>query len=199
MFSGIVETLGTIKDLQQQGGSITFSIQPQQSFDDLTIGASIAINGICLTVTDFTDNLFYVTAVPETLRLTHLSTLTVSDEVNLERSITLATRLGGHLIQGHIDAKGRIIALTDEGNATWLTIQVPIVLMKYIAKKGYIGIDGMSITVVETGDDFFSVTLIPHTKAVTRAKFYQIGMDVNIETDILARHIEKLLGNSHNV
>ncbi len=194
MFGGIIETLGTIQAIQREGDCHHFVISPAILFDDIAIGDSIAVNGVCLTVTDFTPTTFNVTAVPETLRLTNLGMLSINNLVNLERSLKINARLGGHFVQGHVDCVGEIIAINSDGkNALLVKIRVPNFLTKYIVKKGYIGIDGMSITVVVTNDDWFTVTFIPHTQAVTVVNQYEIGKKVNIEVDMLGKYIEKLI------
>lgn len=197
MFGGIVETTGTIHSITREGDCIHFTISPALPFDDLAIGDSVAVNGVCLTVTQFSSNTFNVTAVPETLRLTNLGSLAEKSLVNLERSLKVNARLGGHFVQGHVDAVGEIFEITPDGkNALLARIRVPETLAKYIVRKGYIGIDGMSITVIDAIDDWFSVTFIPHTQAATVVNQYQIGTYVNIEVDMMGKYLEKLLVHS---
>lgn len=195
MFSGIVETIGRITNMRIEDGCKHFIITPTQPYHDLTIGESIAVNGVCLTVTQFDTTSFHVTAVPETLQLTNLDLLTVESMVNLERSITLNTRLGGHYVQGHVDAMGKIIQIQAADKQVLLVkIGIPAQLDKYIVNKGYITLDGMSITVIESTPAWFTVTFIPHTQEVTIISQYNVGTAINIEVDIMGKYIEKLLG-----
>jgi riboflavin synthase len=197
MFSGIVETVGNVVSVQQLDDCQQLVIAPQLIFDDLHIGDSVAINGVCLTVTEFTPHAFSVTVVPETLRLTNLAQLQPGQLVNLERSLKYNARIGGHYVQGHVDAMGKIADITSDGQGALLvTIIVPKPLTKYVVNKGYIGLDGMSITVIEASEDYFTVTFIPHTAATTIVKNYQKGSAVNIEVDIIGKYFEKMLGSS---
>lgn len=193
MFGGIVETIGTIQSLTREDDCINFTIAPAMTFDDIAIGDSIAVNGVCLTVTQFSEKTFHVTAVPETLRLTNLGNLSDKSLVNLERSLKVNARLGGHFVQGHVDAVGEIFEIIPDGkNAILVRIRIPQKLTKYIIQKGFIGIDGMSITVIDVGVDWFSVTFIPHTQTTTVVHQYQKGTQVNIEVDMMGKYIEKL-------
>jgi riboflavin synthase len=195
MFSGIVETIGSIQRVEFIHDCLHVTLRPSIIFDDLNLGDSVAVNGVCLTVTAFDAQAFSVVIVPETLRLTNLDTLKESAIVNLERSMKVNARIGGHNVQGHVDTRAQITALTPDGDAALIaTIQVTPQLAKYIVKKGYVAIDGMSITVMDVSKDFFTVTFIPHTQAVTIVNQYQVGTQVNIEVDIMGKYIEKLLG-----
>jgi riboflavin synthase len=194
MFTGIVETVGTIDHIDTSGDCLHLTISPLIVFDDLHIGDSVAINGVCLTVTHFSSANFQVTVVPETLRLTNLSKLSVGSKINLERSMQANARLGGHYVQGHVDGIGEIIDILADGEKAWIAkIGIEPALEKYVIKKGYIGIDGMSITVMDTTPTWFTVTLIPHTQDVTIVKQYAIGAKVNIEVDMLGKYVEKIL------
>lgn len=196
MFSGIVSAIGIIQRILKHQDSIDFIICIPNTFTHLEIGESIAVNGVCLTVTDFTQTTISVTAVPETLRITNLGQLTENNLVNLERSITLNTRLGGHYVQGHVDATGEILDIQADGNAAILVkISMPKELGKYIVRKGYITLDGMSITVIDTAPDWFTVTFIPHTQKATIVQYYHVGSKINLEVDILSKYVEKLLFN----
>lgn len=195
MFSGIVETIGKIVSFNNVMGCLHFSVQPKLPFDDLHIGDSVAINGVCLTITAFTGAAFHLTAVPETLRLTNLNHLALHQIVNVERSVKLNSRLGGHYVQGHVDGTGYILELAADDSAALLAkISIPNSLAKYIAAKGYIALDGMSITVIEAKDDWFTVTFIPHTQTATIVANYQVGDPINIEVDMMAKYIEKMIG-----
>lgn len=194
MFSGIVETIGIIQDITFLADCIHFVISPKIIFDDLSIGDSVSVNGVCLTVTNLAENSFSTTAVSETLRITNLGYLTKHSIVNLERSLKLNARIGGHYVQGHVDSVAEIIEIKKEDSA-WLTkINLPSNLQKYIVNKGYITIDGMSITVIDSTPTWFTVMFIPHTKDVTIVNQYHEGSKVNIEVDIISKYVEKLLG-----
>lgn len=196
MFSGIVETTGRIKKIENQSENKNFMIASNQLLDDLKIGDSISVNGVCLTVTDCKENNFHVSAVPETLRLTNLGELKEESEVNLERSIKADSRIGGHFVQGHVSGIGQIREIQKEGeNALLLKIGIDEPLSKYIIEKGYIALDGMSITAIDVKPDWFSITLIPHTQETTIAKGYKKGTNINIEVDILGKYLEKLVGS----
>ena len=195
MFNGIVETIGTIKEIKIDNHLKHFEVIPTQVFSDLVIGESIAINGVCLTVTAFTPLSFYVTVVPETLRVTNLDLLQVGSQVNLERSMTANGRFSGHYVQGHVDGVGQILSLEKDGSdALLVKISIPTRLSRYVVRKGYITLDGMSITVIDVDADSFTVTFIPHTQAVTIIKsHYQIGAHINLEVDVMSKYIERLL------
>jgi len=195
MFSGIVETVGHIEKIEHEAGCMKMIIATQNVFDDLAIGDSVAVNGVCLTVTDFTKTTFNVTAVPETLRLTNLGELILGSEVNLERAVKASSRIGGHNIQGHVDGTGKIIDLHTDGGESALLLKISATeeVTKYIVAKGYVALDGMSITVIEVQPEWFSITVIPHTQEVTIAKNYSVGKSINIEVDILGKYIEKFV------
>jgi len=199
MFGGIVETLGKVTSLSYTDGCLHLTIAPDIDFNDVKAGDSIAVNGVCLTVENFNKNLFSFTAVPETLRLTTLGELTENTRVNLERALSGSARVGGHHVQGHIDGKSQILEIRrDNSDALIVKLSITTALSKYIAAKGFIAIDGMSITVIDIGADWFTVTLIPHTQAVTIANTYKTGSHVNIEVDMMAKYIEKMIGAHHD-
>jgi riboflavin synthase len=193
MFTGIVEETGTVADMEQRPGGMTLLIQAQSVLEGTRLGDSIAVNGVCLTVVRHTAMTFAVEIAPETLRKTSLRQLCLGSGVNLERSLAANGRIGGHVVQGHVDATGEVVALQADGEGVMATFRGPVALMKYIVPKGYIAVDGMSLTVVDTGPDWFSVAFIPHTRAVTIARHYAPGFHVNLEVDILGKYIEKLL------
>lgn len=195
MFSGIVEETGVIARLVERPGGTTLTVRAETVLEGIKVGDSIAINGACLTVVGFDTGSFDVELAPETLRKTSLQALQTNDPVNLERSLAVNGRLGGHFVQGHIDSTAEIIALQADGEGVMTTFRAPVSLMKYIVPKGYIAIDGMSLTVVDTGTDWFSISFIPHTRAVTVAQYYQAGHRVNLEVDILGKYVEKLLAS----
>jgi riboflavin synthase len=195
MFSGIVEAIAIITAIDDIDGCKQFTITHAANLADLNIGASMAVNGVCLTITEYTDTTFKVTAVPETLRLTNLGLLNIGDLVNIERSLTLNTRIGGHYVQGHVDGVGKILEIaTDNSAALLVKISLPEALAKYVVAKGYITLDGMSITVIKAEPTWFTVTFIPHTQNVTNVNRYCVGTSINIEVDIMGKYIEKLIG-----
>ncbi len=193
MFSGIVEKLGIVKTLSSNGQCWHFGIHVKNIFEDLKIGDSIAVNGVCLTVTHVEAETFFVTAVPETLRVTNLNRLRRGDSVNLERAVKPETRIGGHFVQGHVDGIGEISSLAQQGEAWLVSFSMPKSLAKYLVNKGFITIDGMSITIIETWAKSFSVAFIPYTIQHTVVQFYRRGTKVNLEVDILAKYVEKFL------
>jgi len=188
MFTGIVEEVGRLKSLD--GGRI--EITCAKVLDGVKIGDSINTNGICLTVVDFGENFFAADVMPETFRKTSL------DEkrggiVNLERALQLGDRFGGHIVSGHIDGVGKILSIRPEGNALVIDVAAENFLLKQIAPKGSVALDGISLTVVDAGNENFSVSMIPHTRAVTNFQSKRVGSPVNIETDVLAKYVERLL------
>jgi len=163
MFTGIVEEIGTIKEIIRGSKSVRLSISCSRIMDDMKIGDSIAVNGICLTVTDMGGSWFTADVMPETLRNTGLGKLSISGRVNLERALRLSDRLGGHIVTGHIDGTGTVTSRVEEDNAIWLTIEAPKNILKYIVMKGSVALDGTSLTVAYVDDRCFKVSLIPHT------------------------------------
>jgi riboflavin synthase len=195
MFSGIVEETGTVAALQHRPGGMTLTIQAQDVLNEARIGDSIALNGVCLTIVRYDAETFDVELAPETLRKTSLGQLQVRSEVNLERALAASGRIGGHVVQGHVDATGEVLLLQPDGEGIMATFRAPAALLKYVVPKGYIAIDGMSLTVVDTGPDWFSISFIPHTRAVTIVRHYAPGFLVNLEVDILGKYVEKLLAS----
>ena len=189
MFTGIVEETGRLKSLNGERIEITCA----KILSDMKIGDSICTNGICLTVTDFAKDYFAADVMPETLRRTSLEELNIGGVVNLERAMKVGDRFGGHIVSGHIDGTGKILNIRTEGNAIFINISAEKFLLKQIAAKGSVALDGISLTVVDAGAENFSVSMIPHTRAVTNFNFKRVGSLVNIETDILAKYIERLM------
>ena len=189
MFTGIIEELGKLKSLN--GGRI--EITCAKVLSDIKIGDSICTNGICLTVTDFAENYFAADVMPETFRKTSLEELNIGGAVNLERAMKTGDRFGGHIVSGHIDGVGKISNIRTDGNAVFINISAENKLLKQIAAKGSVALDGISLTVVDASANEFSVSMIPHTRTVTNFNFKRVGSLVNIETDILAKYIERLL------
>ncbi|MGE5379458.1 MAG: riboflavin synthase [Methylocystaceae bacterium] len=193
MFTGIIEELGTVKAIVQASQSGKITIACQQVLEGTRLGDSIAVNGVCLTAVRLGKNDFDADVMPETLKKSSLGTLQPGSRVNLERALTLSSRLGGHLVQGHIDGVGSILEIKKEGIANIYRVSAPTELMKYMVAKGSIAIDGISLTIVDLKPDSFSVSLIPHTGEVTTLGFKKPGDRVNLETDILGRYVERLL------
>lgn len=193
MFSGLVERLGQVIATHPEPPGERLEIAAGELATDATLGDSIAINGCCLTVVAIDGDRLSFQAGPETLKRTNLGGLRSGSPVNLERSLKLGDRLGGHLVTGHIDAIGHLQERTDRGEWSDLVFRVPSELTRQMASKGSICVDGVSLTLVEVGSDFFSVSLIPHTLAVTTLGGLKIGNAVNIETDLLAKYVEAQL------
>ncbi|MDQ7028766.1 MAG: riboflavin synthase [Ardenticatenia bacterium] len=193
MFSGIVEEVGHITRVESRDGLTVLTVGAQQVLEGTRVGDSLAVNGVCLTVTHLTASEFTVDVMPETLRRTNLGGLTVGQEVNLERSLALGDRIGGHFVQGHVDGVGTVRARRPDGEAAIVEFTAPEGIMKYVVPKGFIAVDGVSLTVVERWGDGFSVAFIPHTLAHTIAGAYQVGTVVNLEADILGKYVEQLL------
>lgn len=189
MFTGIIEEVGRLKSLS--GGKI--EIFCEKILEDMKIGDSISTNGICLTVTNFEKKFFSADVMPETFRRTSLSEIESGGIVNLERALKVGDRFGGHIVSGHIDGVGKILNLRTEGNAVFVEISAENFLLKQIAEKGSVALDGISLTVVDATTEIFSVSMIPHTREVTNFKYKRAGSLVNIETDVLAKYVERLL------
>ena len=188
MFTGIVEELGTVGSIKN-GVLIVYA---SLVLEDLDVKDSICVNGACLTVTELTGTGFQVDVVPETLRRTNLGALTSGSKVNLERSLQMGGRLGGHIVQGHVDGTGEISSIAEDGDAYLYSFAVSPELSRYIVQKGFICVDGISLTVVDCADDEFTVTLIPYTREHTVLGTKSEGNKVNLEADIMAKYIEKL-------
>ena len=188
MFTGIIEEIGRLKSLN--GGRI--EIFCEKILSDIKIGDSISVNGICLTVVEFGKDFFAADVMPETFRKTSLSEINRGGILNLERALKVGDRLGGHIVSGHIDGVGKVLSIRAEGNALFIEISAENFLLKQIAAKGSVALDGISLTVVDSGAEKFSVSMIPHTREVTNFKNKKIGSLVNIETDILAKYVERL-------
>ena len=196
MFTGIVEEIGTIRAANTgQERDNTLVIGCALASSDAHIGDSIAVNGVCLTVTEFGADWFAVGLAPETLRRTNLGQLAAGDPVNLERAVAVGQRMGGHYVQGHIDATGAIVAIRPEGESNVVTVRAPRQLMRYIVEKGFIAVDGTSLTITATSDDTFSLAIIAHTQAWAIIGRQTVGDTVNLEVDILAKYVENIVGH----
>lgn len=193
MFTGIVEELGLVDAVEQVDGSIRVHVRAPLVTSDAREGDSVAVDGVCLTVTSVSDGAFTADVMPETLRRSSLADVGAGRPVNLERAATLATRLGGHVVQGHVDATGHILERRDSSGWTDVRVAVPDGLTRYIVEKGSIALDGVSLTVVDVTEDTFSVSLIPTTLERTTLGRKQAGDTVNVEVDILGKYVERLL------
>ncbi|MDP9727979.1 riboflavin synthase [Alicyclobacillus tolerans] len=193
MFTGLVEELAILKKIDKSPQGARFILAANKILGDMQLGDSIAVNGVCLTVVERMSGAFAVEAVPETMRRTNLGLLQTGDEVHVERALPIGGRLGGHLVSGHIDGTGTVREVMHEGMARVLTIAAPAHLMKYIVHKGSVCIDGVSLTVMEDRGDAFTLSIIPHTGQMTTLASARPGRVVNIECDVLAKYLEKLL------
>jgi riboflavin synthase len=196
MFTGIVEELGTVRSVVADEGGARIEINATRVLDDAELGASIAVNGCCLTVVELHSDHWAADAVTETLDRTSLGSLRAGDPVNLERPVRLADRLGGHVVQGHVDAVGTLTASAPlPDGSTRMTFAAPAAVLRYVVEKGSITVDGISLTVaaLDDADDTFTVAVIPHTLAVTTLGARQPGDPVNLEVDVLAKYVERLL------
>ena len=193
MFTGIVEELGTIRSIRRGAASAVLSIGAEAVLSDLRIGDSVAVNGVCLTATGVDGSGFTADVMHETLQRSSLGALGPGSRVNLERAMAADGRFGGHIVSGHIDGTGTIAERRRDDNAVWYTVSAPPALLRYIVEKGSIAIDGISLTVASVEADRFSVSVIPHTAAVTALGRKRPGDVVNLETDIIGKYVEKLL------
>lgn len=198
MFTGIVEEIGIISGIKQGKNSEILTIKAKKVLEDTKIGDSIAVNGICLTVTALYSDSFTADVMHETINRSSLSKLKYGSKVNLERAMPVNGRFGGHIVSGHVDGTGTIINIKPDDNAIWYKIQANQQILKYIVEKGSITIDGISLTVAKVSETDFSISAIPHTVEQTILKEKRQGDIVNLETDILAKYIEKLLNPTQN-
>jgi riboflavin synthase len=193
MFTGIVEEVGIVQAIERGPDKVQLRVRAAQLAPSLRPGDSVAVHGACLTVVERSDDAFVVELVPETLRRTKLGELKVGDRVNLEPALPATGRLGGHIVQGHIEGLGRVESRKQEGDALLLEVSVPSALARYIVPKGFIALDGVSLTVIDCERDKFTVTVIPYTQQRTTLAQLAPGDLVNVETDVLARYVERLL------
>ena len=194
MFTGIVEELGTVAGVEDQGDAVRLTIRAETVLDDLRPGDSVSVNGCCLTVTTTATDTWTADVMQETLEMTSLQGAEAGDRVNLERAVTPTTRLGGHIVQGHVDGVGQVVDRTRSDHWEVVEVSMPAALSKYVVDKGSITVDGVSLTVVTAAEDRFTVSLIPETLARTTLGDRRPGDRVNLETDVIARHLEKLVG-----
>lgn len=193
MFTGIIEEVGTVSNLKKQAKSLVMTIQASTVLEDVQLGDSIAINGVCLTVTSFTSNQFDVDVMPETFDSTSLKSLEVGSKVNLERAMAANGRFGGHFVSGHVDGVGTIIKRQMVENALYMTIQAPAFCLPFFMLKGSVAIDGTSLTIFHVEEDTLTISLIPHTRGATILAEKKIGDQVNIECDMLAKYVQQML------
>ena len=188
MFTGIVEEVGSVRS----AGSGRMEVSASKVVADLKVGDSMCVNGACLTATSRDATGFAVDVVPETLRRTNLGSLTAGDPVNLERSMAIGDRFGGHIVQGHVDATGEVVSIDTEGDALLVSVRAPVSVMRYVVEKGFVAVDGTSLTVVNCGAQSFTVTIIPHTRDNTVFGSRKVGDLVNLEADIIAKYVERV-------
>ncbi len=191
VFTGIVEELGVVSKITNNG----MTVKASRVLSDVKLGDSIAVNGTCLTAVSFTNNEFSVDLSPETMRRTSLGQLSEGIRVNLERALSASDRMGGHIVQGHVDATGRITSIKQDGDSIIFRVRVPKHLDKYIVEKGFIAVDGISLTVVKRGASSFTLAVIPYTLENTNLALLSVGDRVNLEADILAKYVESLLNH----
>ena len=194
MFTGLIEEIGTVRAIERGTQSARFTIHADGVLEGVTLGDSITVNGACLTVVHQAEGEMAFDAVYETLQKTALGALAIGDKVNLERSLAANGRFGGHIVQGHVDGVGTIASIREIDNSFYIYITASAGLMRYVVRKGSIAIDGISLTVVEADDKTFSVAIIPHTWEHTNLRHRIAGDQVNLETDIIGKYVEKLTG-----
>jgi riboflavin synthase len=194
MFTGIIEELGTVESVQAGAAGARLKVRCATVRSDMTEGASIAVNGVCLTAVDLRPDSFSADLAPETLKRSNLGDLRAGSRVNLERPLSPTGRLSGHIVQGHVDGTGEFLALDSLGDENWwLKIRVPADLDPFLVFKGSIAIDGISLTIADLQQDVLAVTIIPHTYRNTTLAGYRAGARVNLECDVLAKHVQKLM------
>lgn len=193
MFTGIIQELGRVESVERQGDSARIVVEARDVVRDIAHGASIAVNGVCLTVTEFDDASFAVDVMAQTLDVTSLSSLAMGSPVNLERAMRADGRFDGHVVQGHVDGVGEIVDVRTDEHWTKIAVQLPAGLTRYVVSKGSITLDGVSLTVAELVGDRATVSLIPTTLTLTNLSTKQVGDRLNIEVDVLAKYTERLL------
>ena len=193
MFTGIVEEIGTVQALEERDGSVQLSIAARTVTDDLRLGDSVCVNGACLTVTRHDRDGFTVGLAPETLRRTNLGDLSAGSGVNLERALAVGARMGGHYVQGHVDGVGVIESARPEGDSLWMTFTAPADLLPYLVVKGFVAVDGISLTITARVRDTFSVALVAYTQTAVTLARKQPDQRVNLEVDVIAKYVESLL------
>jgi riboflavin synthase len=193
MFTGIIEEIGKIQDIRKGKDSAEVVVQAGTVLKDIHLGESIAVNGVCLTVTSFSQSIFTADVMHETLNRSSLGSLHTGSPVNLERAMSANGRFGGHIVSGHIDGIGTIFAVAIDDNAVWYTVKTSPSILKYTIEKGSIAMDGISLTVAKVDAESFSVSIIPHTAAQTILSEKRVGDTVNLENDCIGKYVERLL------
>ena len=202
MFTGIIEEIGKIQTVRKGAASSSISVQAKKVMQDVHIGDSIAVNGVCLTVTAFSQGVFTADVMHETFNRSSLGSLQTGSPVNLERAMPSNGRFGGHIVSGHIDGTGTVSAIQKDDNAVWYTIKTAPGILRYIVEKGSVAIDGISLTVAAVERDCFSVSIIPHTASITTLSSRRVGDTVNLENDCIGKYVERLMGiqqTKHNI
>ncbi|MFC0178902.1 riboflavin synthase [Thorsellia kenyensis] len=198
MFTGLIEEIGIVKGINFDGKQFKLAIAAKTVLEEVKLGDSIAINGICLTVTEYTEHSFVVDVMPQTQKSTTIKSLKINERVNLERALAANSRLGGHFVTGHVDSTGTIASIKPDANAIFIEIAMDAYYAKYLVPKGAITVDGISLTVFNVSNNRFSLSLIPHSSDKTTLTEKKIGDEINLEFDILAKYTEKLLRQSLN-
>lgn len=194
MFTGIIEEMGRMRRVYRQGQAMMLTVEASRVLEDVSVGDSIAVNGVCLTVVAFDRDSFTADVMPETYRQTNLGELRPGNQVNLERAMGAQKRFGGHIVQGHVDTSGRIVSRMPEENAVVFTLEPDDkAMLRYVLPRGSIAIDGISLTVIRADNETFAVSIIPHTLAETVLAFKEPGDRINLEADILGKYVERLL------
>lgn len=202
MFTGIIEEIGRIQAVRKGAASSSISVLAKKVMEDVHIGDSIAVNGVCLTVTAFSQGGFTADVMHETVNRSSLGSLQTGSPVNLERAMPSNGRFGGHIVSGHIDGTGTVSAIQKDDNAVWYTIKTAPGILRYIVEKGSVAIDGISLTVAAVERDCFSVSIIPHTASITTLSNRRVGDTVNLENDCIGKYVERLMGiqqSKHNI
>jgi len=193
MFTGIIEELGRVREVEKRGGDARIVIEARLVTEDIHGGDSIAVNGVCLTALEVQKDSFAADVSRETLNRSTLGSLQSGARVNLERSVTLVTRLGGHLVQGHVDARGKFLGAEAHGGSWTVRIAYPPDIARYLVFKGSVAVEGISLTIAELTDEFFAIAVIPKTWEVTNFSHLQPGDDVNLEADVIAKYVERIM------
>ena len=193
MFTGIIEELGRVRSIEHRGQNARIVIEAHTVTDDTTQGDSIAVNGVCLTALDIHSDSFAADVSSETLARSTLGSLITGTPVNLERAVTPSMRLGGHIVQGHVDARGKLVSVTDLGESWTVRIEYPKDISRYLVFKGSVTVEGISLTIANLTDDYFEVAIIPKTWELTNLSHLKPADDVNLEVDIIAKYIERMM------
>lgn len=193
MFTGIIEEVGSVASIRKGAHSCVLTVNASRVLEDVHLGDSIATNGVCLTVTSFTNHSFSADVMHETLNRSSLGSLHIGSPVNLERAMLAGGRFGGHIVSGHIDGVGTISSIKEDDNAVWYTVEAPSNILRYIIEKGSITLDGISLTVAKVTNSNFSVSIIPHTRAQTNLASKKVGDVLNLENDLVGKYVERLM------